>query len=168
MDNKEIKAYKIFFTASIFLGFVSMFFGIIYYEKTFINGMFLVFVAIIPSLLYFLFINKKYKEVYNSTLVIYPLMQSVFSIGFLIVSLILFVNCYFSSVESNMITRKIIHAGKQGGRGKQSYGIIKYKGIEKKILFNKDVIIKKSAYIKMKVSKGGLGFYIIKNKQIVN
>lgn len=158
---------KLLYTASVFLGLVSTFWGVLLYEKTFIKVEILMYSGLILSLIYFLIIHKHYKKTFGTSSFVFPFFQSVFSVGCFVISLMLGINYTLSSDKHKVKQYKVEETGQLGGRSKQAFSLVNSKGLDKKIIFKRGTRIHTSNFIKLDISEGFFGFDVIKKRSIV-
>ncbi len=144
-----------------------MIFGIKIYEVTIISKTILITAGLIASMILFFLIKANYSKTYNTKTFLYPLAQSIFSAGLLTVSLLLVLNKSLSKKELKSKKFRIEKIGYFSSRSKQTYAIINYSGLKKQLIFKTGTEINSSNIIELKVSKGFLGFDIIRNVNII-
>jgi hypothetical protein len=74
--------WKGFYTTTLFLGMILMYFATIIHRKTFVNFGILLIIAVFVGLITFTFNKTHYRVTYNLKSNFFPLMQNIISWGF--------------------------------------------------------------------------------------
>lgn len=150
-----------------FIGIVSAIWGHQIYLLTVINSLWLIFISLIPSIILFLVIRKHYLSVHDTRKNLWPFLNSLFSVGFLVTSLLLIMNYKFASPEVKTMTFDIHESGKLGGRARKPYVIIQYGKSTKKLVFKNNSSIEPTNRIRLVTSEGLFGFEVILSQEII-
>src|SRR5690606_13815340 len=160
------KIWKSIYGVTAFTGIVSAIWGYEIYLLTFINPLWLIFMSTIPSFTLFLVIRKRYMRVHDTKKNLWPFLNSLFSAGFLVTSLLLIINYKVASPEVKTITYDIHDSGRLGGRARKPYAIIQYGKSTKKLVFKSKLSIEPTNRIRLVTSEGLLGFEVILVQEI--
>jgi hypothetical protein len=125
-------------------------------------------IVLIPSLVFYFFFANHYSKTFKVKFAIYPLAQSIFSVGLLTFALFLFLNKHFAESASISKELKIEKIGSYSGRSKQTWAMVNYKGTMEQFEFKRGTQMELSNRIELEISKGFFGFDIIRKIKIKN
>ena len=160
--------WKSIYVISGLLGISAMAWGIKLYRLTFIDIWIPIAILVITSLSTLVLIKSHYAKTYKTDRLVYPILQSIMSVGFLVTSIFTMVNYYFPDDHEVTYEYTILKTGKLGGRHRRSYGIIRHKGKAKQLIFKQRPPLESSDRVMLNVQKGLLGFEIITEQKILN
>lgn len=159
--------WKGYYTTTLFLGLILMYFVTIIQRKTIINFGILLIIALIVGLLTFTLNKAHYKMTYNLKSNFFPLMQNFISWGFVTCYLFVATNYYLADKDKKeyrfQIKSKSSMAADRKGDARLPTATIDYFDFDKELVFNSEDygLLIKSDSVKIQIKKGALGFDII-------
>jgi len=167
--------WKGFYVVTGFLGLILMGFEISIFRQTIINPYIPISIIIVVGFLTFFFNKQHYKKAYRLSGNFFPLMQSLISWGFISCFMFMATNYYLADKETTqykfVIKEKSSLSGYRGNSEKSIPLVrIDYFLLEKELLFlhtDTDNVNKADSVI-VTVRKGGLGFDILADYDVIN
>jgi hypothetical protein len=166
-DSMTSKIWKVIYTAFSFIGMLLLICGVELYNLTFIHPFWLILLIVIPTIPLYIIIRKHYSILYGTSGFLFPLMQSLFSAGFTIVSLFLIMNYHLANTNEKSRVYDIETTGKLGGKHHKPYAVIKKGSRTKKLVFKRNPTILPDDQIRLVTAKGFFGFEVILKQEVV-
>jgi len=183
--NKGKAKSQFFINVAVMLGFGLFIIWVLFlYPKTFIEIKLVLLLLFSPGLILTPFIYKrilsicgydpyqKNNSTYNTVIISAVYFLITVPIGNIIVTIFLFINYFFAQSEIQIVSIKPYHAGESNSRvtyTTYSHIEIEWDDIEKRInVGRKRVESISDKMIKVKISKGLLGYYIIRGYRFEN
>jgi len=172
---EKLKFWKGFYTLTLFTGIVLLVFEINIYRKTIIDFYIPSSIILVVGLLTFYFNRHHYKKTYLLTGDFFPLMQNLFSCGFISCYIFMATNYYSADKATTkyqfLIKEKSSMPGRKYHRNeRQPLVRVDYFNFEKELVFrysDTDKVNKADSVI-LSIRKGGLGFDILDEYDVFN
>jgi hypothetical protein len=146
------------------------------YGHTFIDATIPIGITLITALIVYLVDYKNYKKTYNYGNIesfMYAMMHYIIGFGFIVSSLFILSNYYLADQNKKIETFNIIEVseipkGARIGSKEMPVFTIEYKGKIKDLVFFHEKYEKRNTYkeVTLEISKGFLGFEVIKSKEL--
>ena len=171
------KQRKIVYPTIFFIGLILIIWEIEIYRNTVINKYILLGIIFLVGFIAFILDFDNYAKTYPKysrlSLIVYSLMHYIIGYGFIVCSIFMLVNYYFSDKtfelkKYEIIERSSMTGGKYRRYERQPLFRIKYEGKMKELVFPHQYYEKRNFYseVEFKVKKGYFGFEIIEDKKL--
>ncbi|MDH7463744.1 hypothetical protein QEG73_20755 [Chitinophagaceae bacterium 26-R-25] len=134
MDKR--KTHKIFYTATLVIGFLLLALEINIYQKTIIPISNIIVVICLISVITYVFIKNDYRNTYHYKNLLFPLIQSIFSFGFIACYIFVASNFYFAHSDIRLKSCLISSKHTIGTKNPNPAIEIDYEGITKQLVFS--------------------------------
>jgi hypothetical protein len=170
IESKDF--WKGLYTLTLFLGLILMFLEIFIYRKTFIDLGIIISLILFVGMIVFVFSKQHYKKTYNLKGNFFPLMQSIFSWGFIACYLFLALNFYFA--DKKIIEWVLPIKSKSSIPGYRPMSLrqptikFNYGKFEKELVFyySETAVVDTSQKIKLQIRVGAFGYDIIDHYEL--
>lgn len=168
--------WKIWYTTTLFIGLVLMYFMLNIYNLTIIKPIILVSIILALSLVAFMLIKNHYRKTYSKNSLFYPIFQSILSWGFIACYLFMATNYYLADSTNKVYRLRIKKKGMITSGGVETwdskpypYIIVDYSGCEKTLDYTSAYTDKVNAAdsVEITASKGAMGFDVIKGRTLI-
>jgi len=170
----NVRLWKGFYAAILFIGLILAVFEVTIYQSTVINVFIPISITGFVGFIAFWFNKNHYNKIYMLNGNFFPLLNNVFSWGFITCYIFMAVNYYFPDHEITIykfpIVEKSSMSGGKGNREKRQPLVrIDYFGVEKELVFGYSNTHKvdKADSVQVTVRKGKLGFDVFEHYNVL-
>lgn len=167
------KRRNLVFFADLAAGFILLILDTELYRKTFISPVLCLSIFFFGSLLLFLILRKRVHYLrgrLNEPELLFHLSISAFVFGPALVFGLLGLNYFFANTQTATHVLPIEEKGYLGKDGKSGDRLltVTYYGYKKELIFSDSARADRARYIRVKISGGFLGFFVIREQSIIN
>ncbi len=173
--DKNKKLWKVFYGLLFFIGLLLIVLEINLYRKTIIELYIPISIILATGFISFIISKNHFKHMYSFNGNFYPLIQNICSWGFIFCYLFMASNFYLSENKITEYQFQIKEKSSMPGRKyhrneRQPLVRIDYFNFEKELVFrftDTDIVMKADS-VNLKIKKGGLGFDILKEYNVIS